>query len=487
MMPNIDRVLKSLLSDSPLVTDLAGFGLCENSAMVQKGDVFIASATDLGQRQAHVEQALAAGAVAILYDQDANAPKAQGALMYAVENLAQRKSALAVKFYAAPSAQVDCVGITGTNGKTSIGFHVANFSDLLGVPCGYCGTLGWGRVEALAEAALTTPNAVEMQRRIANLRDNKITRLALEVSSHALAQSRIDDVQIDVAVFTNLTRDHLDFHKTMEDYGKAKSRLFTHWPLKLAVINGDDDFGRSLAVTARAQEVISYGKGGDVSWRASPVSKGMQVKFATPWGKLDCVLPVVADFAIANIAASMAVMMGMGHKLSDLSGALNRMSVVPGRMQVLGSVARKPQVVVDYAHTPDAVHKVLAAIRPKCRGKVICVVGCGGDRDRGKRPEMAKQACAGSDATWLTSDNPRGENPESIIQDMLSGVDAVANSNVYTEVDRGKAIQGAIESAGSDDVVLIAGKGHEDTQEICGQRIRFSDVEYAEKILRSGN
>ena len=148
------------------------------------------------------------------------------------------------------------------------------------------------------------------------------------------------------------------------------------------------------------KKLLVTGKGGDVSWRASPVSKGMQVKFATPWGKLDCVLPVVADFAIANIAASMAVMMGMGHKLSDLSDELNRMSVVPGRMQVLGSVARKPQVVVDYAHTPDAVHKVLAAIRPKCRGKVICVVGCGGDRDRGKRPEMAKQACAGSDATW---------------------------------------------------------------------------------------
>ena len=309
--------------------------------------------------------------------------------------------------------------------------------------------------------------------------------MALEVSSHALAQGRIDDVKIDVAVFSNLTRDHLDFHKTMDDYGRAKARLFTQWPLKLAVINSDDAFGRSLAVTNRAQEVISYGKGGDVSWRASPVSKGMDVKFATPWGKVSCLLPVLADFAIANIAASLAVMMGMGHRLSDASNALQNMSVVPGRMQVLAGGPKSPKVVVDYAHTPDAVHKVLAAIRPQCRGKVICVVGCGGDRDRGKRPEMAKQACAGSDVVWLTSDNPRSENPESIIQDMLIGVASEVTNKVHTQVDRAKCIQVAIESAGSDDVVLIAGKGHENTQEILGQHNHFSDVEFAEEILRS--
>lgn len=484
MTASVDAVVQNLVSDSAVFVDQGGFGLCENSTMVQANDIFIATAADSAQRESHIEQALAAGAVAVLFDHRGTAPTQRHVPMLSVVDLAARKSGLAVKFFASPSADVECIGITGTNGKTSIGFHLANFSDSLGVPCGYCGTLGWGRVEHLAEAALTTPNAVEMQRRIANLRDNKIARMALEVSSHALAQGRVDDVQMDVAVFSNLTRDHLDFHKTMADYGQAKARLFTHWPLKLAVVNSDDAFGRSLAVTNRAQEVISYGKGGDVSWRASPVSRGMDVKFATPWGKVSCMLPVAADFAVANIAASLAVMMGMGHKLSDVCSALQNMRVVPGRMQVLGNGANSPKVVVDYAHTPDAVFKVLAAIRPQCRGKVICVVGCGGDRDRGKRPEMAKLACAGSDAVWLTSDNPRSEDPQSIIQDMASGIADDSSHKVHTQVDRAKCIQAAIESAGPDDVVLIAGKGHENTQEVLGKHNHFSDVEYAEELLR---
>ena len=484
MTASIDIVVRDLISDSVFLPDHGSFGLCENSTMVLANDIFIATSADLIQRENHIEQALAAGAAAVIYDQGGTPPIQRHVPMLSVADLAVRKSGLATKFFASPSTDVECIGITGTNGKTSIAYHVANFSDSLGVPCGYCGTLGWGLVADLAEAALTTPNAVEMQRRIANLRDNNVTRLALEVSSHALAQGRIDDVQMDVAVFSNLSRDHLDFHKTMDDYGQAKARLFTHWPLKLAVINSDDSFSRSLAVTNRAQEVISYGKGGDVSWRASPVSRGMDVKFATPWGKVSCLLPVVADFAIANIAASLAVMMGMGHKLSDACNALQNMSVVPGRMQVLNSGPNSPKVVVDYAHTPDAVHKVLAAIRPQCRGNVICIVGCGGDRDRGKRPDMATLACAGSDIVWLTSDNPRSENPESIIKDMLVGVTKGSSCKVFTQVDRAKCIQAVIEAASPDDVVLIAGKGHENTQEILGQYNHFSDVKYAEELLR---
>ena len=223
MTVNINAVVEDLLGDSTLLKASGDFGLCENSAMVLKNDIFIASAADATEREKHIEQALAAGAVAVLYDRGGASPTPCDVPMLSVDNLVARKSALAVKFFAAPSKNVECIGITGTNGKTSIGFHVANFSDLLGVPCGYCGTLGWGRVEQLAEAALTTPNAVEMQRRIASLRDKNIARLALEVSSHALAQGRIDDVHMDVAVFSNLTRDHLDFHKTMDDYGRAKA------------------------------------------------------------------------------------------------------------------------------------------------------------------------------------------------------------------------------------------------------------------------
>jgi UDP-N-acetylmuramoyl-L-alanyl-D-glutamate--2,6-diaminopimelate ligase len=483
-MVSLNDVLDNLLAGEGLLETHGAFGLCENSATVMEKDIFIAAAEDKDQRQSHVEQALSAGAAAILFDQAHRLDGDFAVPKVGVKNLSGRKSELASRFYAAPSKKIECVGITGTNGKTSIGFHIADLSDLLGASCGYCGTLGWGRISELSAGALTTPNAVEMQRRLAALREDNISRVALEISSHALAQDRVDDVHLDIGVFANLTRDHLDFHKTMDAYGKAKARLFTDWPLKLAVINSDDEFGRNLMATARAQEVISYGKSADISWQASPMNKGMQVKFETPWGKLDCRLPVVADFAVANLSACVAVMMGLGHKFSDLADAIESMRPVPGRMQVLERVQGRPQVVVDYAHTPDAVGRALSSIRAQSRGLVVCVVGCGGDRDRGKRPKIAIKACGSSDAVWLTSDNPRNEPPDQIIEDMLAGVKNTSSCSIQVEVDRAKSIAAAIDFAGPNDVVLIVGKGHEMTQEIGGRWIRFSDVEHAEKLLR---
>ena len=233
--------------------------------------------------------------------------------------------------------------------------------------------------------------------------------------------------------------------------------------------------GRELLCTSRANEVISYGTHGDVSWHSETVRQGMRVSFATPWGRAETRMPVAAEFAVANVAAAMAVLLTLGHSLRSVAEAAEAMVPVPGRMQVIDGGPKWPRVVVDYAHTPDALEKALAALRPQCRGNLICVVGCGGDRDRGKRAQMGHAAVKGSDCVWFTSDNPRSEDPEQILHDMGRGLEASIAQGVRSETDRAEAIAAALTGAEPDDVVLIAGKGHEQTQEINGELIPFSD------------
>ena len=292
-------------------------------------------------------------------------------------------------------------------------------------------------------------------------------------------------MQFDVAVFSNLTRDHLDYHKTAEAYKAAKAKLFQQWPLATAIINSDDPTGRELLCTTRAREVISYGKHGDLSWHSQVVRRGMRVKFATPWGSTEVTMPVAAEFAVANVAAAMAALLSLGHNLREVADAAASMTPVPGRMQVIDGGSRYPRVIVDYAHTPDALEKTLAALRPQCRGDLICLVGCGGDRDRGKRGQMGLAAAKGSDRVWFTSDNPRSEDPLKIIYDMLEPLKDPDAERVHRQADRAQAIADAIDSATADDIVLIAGKGHEQTQEINGEFLPFSDFAIVHK-LQSG-
>ncbi len=469
------------LLQEPQELAVAATGICEDSRQVRQDDIFVAVSPDLAARSLHIEQAIAAGAAAVLVPDDAVLSSAVPTLV--VQDLSAQRSAIAARFYQQPSQQLCCLGVTGTNGKTSIAFHLADLSQRLGINSGYCGTLGWGELKNLQPTQLTTPNAIAVQRYLAAMRDQGASRVAMEVSSHALDQDRVAGVQFDVAIFSNLTRDHLDYHKTSEAYKAAKAKLFQQWPLTSAIINSDDAVGRELLCTARAQEVISYGKHGDVSWQSEVVRRGMRVKFATPWGSADATIPVAAEFAVANVAAAVAALLSVGHSLYDVADALPDMTPVPGRMQVLGGDAKHPRVVVDYAHTPDALEKALAALRPQCRGKLICLIGCGGDRDRGKRPQMGLAAAIGSDITWFTADNPRSEDPLAIVHDMAASLPAAKVAAIRQQVDRAEAITAAIDAAAPDDIVLIAGKGHEQTQEIDGEFLAFSDLAIVRELL----
>ena len=459
-------------------------GLSEVSGDVCPGDIFVACSQHNDQRERHIAQAIEAGAVGLVIDEQSKSPLDTAVPVIRVADLAATRGILASQFYGDPSANIECVGITGTNGKTSIAYHVSDLTNALGKRGGYCGTLGSGLLGSLTLGAMTTPPPVTLQKQFAHFREQGVERVALEVSSHALDQNRARDVRFDVGVFSNLTRDHLDYHKTMEQYAAAKAKMFTTWPLKLAVINADDDMGRKLIGCVRASEVLSYGGSGDISWRATSVRRGMHVLFDTPWGRLESTLPLAAEFAVANVAAAIGVLLGSGHAITDLGDALTRMRTVPGRMEVVAGAYGTPKVVVDYAHTPDALKKVLTGLAAQCRGRLICVVGCGGNRDRGKRPEMAEAASNLSDHLWLTSDNPRDEAPADILQDMLSGLSAQQRQRTSTVEDRGAAIAQAVGSASVDDLVVIAGKGHEDTQEIAGVKYPFSDVAHVENMFK---
>ena len=476
--------LAELIQD-PNWSDFDVFGISEDSRSVQPGEVFIAASNNPDQRLKHVREAVSAGAAVVLVpealDLQVSIP------LVPVAGLAAHRGEIAARYYEDPSRKMCCIGITGTNGKTSIAWHIADLSKQLGVATGYCGTLGWGDLKQLHPTQLTTPGAVDTQSYLAAMCDQGASRVAMEVSSHALDQGRVGAVQFDVAVFSNLSRDHLDYHQTTEAYKGAKAKLFQNWPLAAAVINSNDPVGRELLCTSRANEVVSYGTHGDITWHSEAVRQGMRVSLATPWGRGETLMPVAAEFAVANVAAAMAALLTQGHTLRDVTEAVATMAPVPGRMQVIDGGPKWPRVVVDYAHTPDAIEKALAALRPQCRGELICIVGCGGDRDSGKRAQMGRAAAKGSDRVWFTSDNPRSEDPERILADMARGLELPNSQRVRSEVNRAEAIAVALQSADPDDILLIAGKGHEQTQEINGEFIPFSDFTVVHDIQGENN
>ncbi len=455
-------------------------GISTNSKKVKKNFIFFAIKGNKLNGEKFISEAVNKGACVIVCSNNSKI-KRKDVLIIKKKKIRFFLSELASKFYKLKPKNI--IAVTGTNGKTSIAYHIANLSSLLGTRCGYSGTLGWGELDALAHSHMTTAPPVALQKQFAEFATLGVQRVALEVSSHALDQDRAANIHLNVGVFSNLTRDHLDYHRTPERYAAAKAKLFSAWPLKLAVINADDELGCRLIACARASEVLSYGMSGDISWRATSIRKGMHVLFDTPWGRLECALPVAAEFAIANVAAAIGVLLGSGCSLQALGDALEQLVTVPGRMQVVDGAYGTPKVIIDYAHTPDAVSKVLASLASQCRGRLICVVGCGGNRDRGKRPEMAQAAASLSDVLWFTSDNPRDEDPELILQDMLGGLSTEQRRTVNTVADRGAAITAAIESANSEDLVVIAGKGHESTQEIAGVKYPFNDGAFVKNLF----
>lgn len=490
--------LRALLAGSAVdvPADIGVVDLTLDSRAVQFGGAFIALPGTRTHGIGFAAQAVNAGARAILWEPTPGvaAPRVPDTvLLLAVPNLTAILGTIADRFFGTPSQAVRTVGVTGTNGKTTTAYVIATATQLLGTPAAYAGTIGFGRIDALKTVTHTTPDSITVHRQLAELRAEGVRSLAMEVSSHALDQHRVDGVRFDTAVFTNLTRDHLDYHGTFESYAAAKAKLFA-WPeLKHAVINADDEFGRQLlsSQAARAQMLTSYSRSASLpdmrngvrhlfAVRAAAGVTGLDITVDGSWGVATLHSRFIGEFNVENLLAALATLLGWNVPFHDALAALERCSPPPGRMETLVATG-KPLAIVDYAHTPDALEKLLAAARKHTTGKLICIFGCGGDRDPGKRPIMAAVAERLADQVIVTDDNPRTEDGDAIVADIVKGFTAPARALI--ERDRAAAIAQGIALGKPGDVVLIAGKGHEDYQIVGTERRRFSDREVARALL----
>lgn len=468
-----------------------------DSRAAAPGCVFLACQGRTTHGLLHATAAVERGAVAVLWEPgpDLEAPALpERAAAIAVPHLSRRTGELADRFFRSPSADLRVAGITGTNGKTTTAYLLAQASEFVGRHGWYVGTLGHGHPGKVRQAGLTTPDAVTVQRLLAAARDAGASTLGLEVSSHALDQDRVGGVHFDTAVFTNLTRDHLDYHGTIEAYGAAKARLFRTPGLRCAVVNVRDPFGRELADRLDpAVEKIVYTTTNDVwaergtGWiRVSELratSAGLTINVATSWGSGVLRSRLVGEFNAENLLAVLGVLLGWNVPLQKALAALALCVAPPGRMESFGG-GKQPLVLVDYAHSPDALGKVLDAARAHARGRLFCVFGCGGDRDPGKRPLMGGIAEAGADVAIVTDDNPRSEDSAAIIAQIVAGMREPNSALVVP--DRAEAIRQALFEAEAGDVVVVAGKGHEDYQIVGTETRAFSDRDTVAACLQAG-
>ncbi|QNP41352.1 UDP-N-acetylmuramoyl-L-alanyl-D-glutamate--2,6-diaminopimelate ligase [Lysobacter solisilvae (ex Woo and Kim 2020)] len=483
-------LLRELLPDvAGIPGDLVVSGLVMDSREVRPGHAFVAIAGFGAHGLKFVAQARAAGASAILFEAPAPADLPAPADAIAVPNLRARLGELADRFHGGVTDALTMVGVTGTNGKTSTVQLLAQAWTLRGTRAGTIGTLGAGLYGDVTPTGFTTPLVLKLHDLLAQLHDAGAQAVAMEVSSHALDQGRVDGVHFDVAVFTNLTRDHLDYHGDMDSYGAAKARLFA-WPgLKAAAINLDDAFGRALQVqlpaTVRAIGLSSRGADG-ASLRAGALrldSAGIAFELASADESATVRSPLLGRFNVDNLLAVAGVLHALGDPLAQIAATLSQLQPIHGRMNRLGGDGANPLVVVDYAHTPDALEQALKSLRAHAQARLVCVFGCGGERDRGKRPQMAAIAEANADKVIVTDDNPRSEDGDRIVADILAGF-ARADA-VTVQRDRAAAIARAIGEAGANDIVLIAGKGHEPYQEINGVQYPFDDTDVARAALEA--
>ena len=463
-------------------------GIASDSRQLEEGDLFLAVQGITSHGLDFLAEALEADVCAVAWDSStAAAPAAVDVPVIAVDNLAARLGEIANRFYGYPSERLGVIGVTGTNGKTTVAWMIAQAMGTLGDRCAYLGTLGFG-VEALYGAeGMTTPGVIEFHGRLAGFVEQGAAYAAVEVSSHALSQGRVDNTRFDTAIFTNLSRDHLDYHGDMAAYFASKARLFTEHAPRHRIINIDCDYGARLASKCGADVVaVSTRIERDIEDQRFVVARsivasdrGFDVSFASSWGDGRFALQLPGDFNVANALCVLALLLVHGAPLDKACKALSQVAAPPGRLQRVATDG--PAVYVDYAHTPAALESALNALRSHCTGLLWCVFGCGGDRDAGKRPQMGTAAEQNSDRLVVTSDNPRSEDPAAIIHDVMGGL---ANPNAAVAIeDRGTAIAWAIAQAKEDDVVLVAGKGHEEYQEANGARIPFSDYAVAQQAL----
>lgn len=489
---NLALLLKGICK-VPSALDTHVSGLTIDSREVKKGDAFLAISGNHSKSTDHIKDAIAKGANAIIAEGSINKGQVfeDGLVVELfVDNLKDKIGLIADRFFRSPSSEMSVVGVTGTNGKTSVTSYLASYFSNAGNRVGVIGTLGYGLVSSdavkLKGTGFTTPNVVEVHRYLAELRDAGAKNVFMEVSSHGLSQHRVDGVKFDGVVFTNLTREHLDYHGTMEEYAACKATLFSKQNLKFAVVNEDDDYGKLfIESTSPGVNVFTYGikSKSDVSVfdyqlntdSLSTITAGI----TTPAGEFYIHSGLIGLFNLSNLLAVMAVAVAK-QELKDCEQRIQAIRPVDGRMQMV-HIKNKPIIVVDYAHTPDALKNALEAVRAHCKGKLILVFGCGGDRDSGKRKGMAQIAEMLADIVIVTDDNPRGEDASLITDHIFEGFE---NKNtILLEHDRQLAIELAISKASAHDLVLLAGKGHESWQEVNGEKYHFSDLEVVNKIL----
>jgi len=474
-----------------LERDIPITGLALDSRKIKPGYAFLAVAGSRQHGIEHVRQALANGAAAIVYEPGENIQQwlhqTGDTPLIAVENLSQLLGEVAARFFDDPSAKLRVIGITGTNGKTSC----SQFLGQMLPGCAIIGTLGWGEWGKLRKTANTTPDALSIQGMLAEFVRLGSKAVAMEVSSHGLDQSRTAGIRFKGAIYTNISRDHLDYHGSMAAYVETKLALLNTPGLEFAVINLDDSYsGQIIAAVPAGVRPWGFSLSGNVLSDAETVCasdiRHMQrgIAFTVRWrGQQQAVsMPLFGDFNVENVLAVLTALLALDVTLADAIQAVKRLQPVPGRMQCLEAARQGLLVFVDYAHTPDALENVLRSLRQHPKHALWLVFGCGGERDKGKRALMGSIAERWADHVVLTDDNPRGEDGGTIIQDILAGC---RSDRIEMMRDRRTAIRSVIGNAQRDDCVVIAGKGHEDYQEIAGRRIPFSDSAVAAEALRA--
>ncbi len=490
------------ISDIPATQDVVVKGLSLNSKQLQAGDLFIALAGKNTDGRTYIPDAIKKGAVAVLAQ--ANAEEAQDyheqqiPIIY-INNLDEKLDLIACRFYENPAQHFEeIIGITGTNGKTTSCYLLAQALSKLGKPCAFVGTIGIGMVPDLSKNPYTTPEPIALQKSLKALLDMGAKALTMEVSSHGLMQARVKSIPFSSAHFTNLTQDHLDYHGSMLAYGKAKQKLFEFNSLLRAVVNKDADFSQKmLQVLKKETPVAAYTLQSKMEpypfLRPSlfyPITtkkmdldhKGIRLQIDTPWGQGLLQSSLLGHFNASNLLGILAELCLQGYEFKKVLDALHFAMPAPGRMQRLGN-SQSPQIIVDYAHTPDALENALKSAREHSTRRLWCVFGCGGDRDKEKRPLMGAIASEYADKVVITNDNPRTEEPRAIIDEILQGVKAITSEKVIVQEDRLSAIRYAIEHALPVDTIVIAGKGHEDYQIMGDTIFPFSDVQVVKTLL----
>lgn len=481
---NLSQLLKPWMQN--VTSDCTITDLENDSRRIQQGNLFIAYAGFATDGRLFIDKAVSAGAAAVVYDPiyfPKNYVLPKSVPCVPVPDLAIQLGSIAKHFYEDPGRFLTVTGVTGTNGKTTIAYQLAQAHHLLGQNSAYIGTIGQGKVDKLQQLDNTTPDSLYLQKLLHQYKNQGIKQVCMEASSHALAQRRVDEIEFKQAIFTNLTQDHLDYHLSMENYATAKALLFGRESLQWAIINLDDNYQKRMASAIKPHvKKLTYGIHHHCDVKAVNWSmdiKGTEIEVHSPWGEHLLKIKALGQFNIYNSLAIFSSLLASDYEPTQIVKAIEQLKAAPGRMEI---VANAPYVLVDYAHTPDALENVLITLNQLKKGRLWVVFGCGGDRDKTKRPIMGQIASKFADHIIITSDNPRTEDPQTIVDEIEHGISN--SSNVVQLVNREEAIAYAINNADEKDIILIAGKGHEAYQQIGTTKYAFSDQDVVKKLIQ---